>query len=53
MPIDTEFTFQHAHPPGEAGLEAVPVDPLGLLRGLVETTLPVSRSGLGAAPVSI
>ena len=35
MPIDTEFTFQHAHPPGEAGLEAVPVDPLGLLRGLV------------------
>src|ERR1700722_16195570 len=35
MPIDTEFTFQHARPPGEAGLEAAPVDPLGLLRGLV------------------
>jgi nucleoid-associated protein YgaU len=35
MPIETDFVFQHAHPRGEAGLEAVPVDPLGLLRGLV------------------
>ena len=34
MPIDTDFTFQHARPPG-AALEAVAVDPLGLLRGLV------------------
>jgi hypothetical protein len=34
MPIDTDFVFQHARPPG-AALEAVAVDPLGLLRGLV------------------
>ena len=53
MPIETEFTFQHARPPGEARLEAVAVDPLGLLRGLVGDNPSRSRNEHGAAPASI